>query len=156
MLYFLCHLTPSLVAKALKATKHRTSEVPLIPDRDLEILRSFNGRGNITLSAYLQLDTQEHRETAYREFMRLAQMRLEECRPRPECQEAIREDMEIVGLYLKTNGRRNGPGLAIFSCAAELFWRAYSLPVPITTQVSVGPHFDVEPLKEVMAVHQVS
>ena len=156
MLYFLCRLTPSLVAQALKATEHRTSEVPLIPDRDLEILKSFNGRGNITLTAYLQLDTQEHRERAYSDFTRLAQKRLEECRPRPECQEAIREDMEIVGLYLKTNGHRNGPGLAIFSCAAELFWRAYSLPLPIPTQVSVGPRFDVAPLKEAMTIETVS
>ena len=156
MLYFLCRLTPSLVAEALKATEHRTSEVPLIPDRDLEILRSFNGHGNITLTAYLQLDTPEHREKAYTDFMRLAQKRLEECRPRPECQKAIGEDMEIVGLYLKTNGHRNGPGLAIFSCAAELFWRAYSLPMPIPTQVSVGPRFDVGPLKEAVAVHPVS
>ena len=128
----------------------------MIPDRDLEILRSFSGHGSITLSAYLQLDTPEHRETAYRDFMRLAQKRLEECRPRPECQEAIREDMEIVGLYLKTNGHRNGPGLAIFSCAAELFWRAYSLPVPIPTQVSVGSRFDVDPLREAMAIDPVS
>ena len=128
----------------------------MIPDRDLEILKSFNGRGNITLTAYLQLDTQEHRERAYSDFTRLAQKRLEECRPRPECQEAIREDMEIVGLYLKTNGHRNGPGLAIFSCAAELFWRAYSLPLPIPTQVSVGPRFDVAPLKEAMTIETVS
>jgi hypothetical protein len=156
MLYFLCRLTPSLVAQALKATKHRTSEVPLIPDRDLEILKSFNGHGNITLTAYLQLDTKEHREAAYSDFMRLAQKRLEECRPRPECQEAIREDMEIVGLYLKTNGHRGHPGLAIFSCAAELFWRAYSLPVPIPTHVSVGPRFDIGPLKEIATLRAVS
>ncbi|MGC9334183.1 MAG: hypothetical protein ACP5JJ_08555 [Anaerolineae bacterium] len=128
----------------------------MIPDRDLEVLQSFNGREHITLSAYLLLDTPERREAAYSEFMRLTKKRLEDCRPRPECQEAIHEDMEIVGLYLKTNGRRNHPGLAIFSCAAELFWRAYSLPVPIPTQVSVGPRFDVEPLKEAMAVSQAS
>jgi hypothetical protein len=135
---------------------HRTSEVPLIPDRDLEILRSFKGHGHITLSAYLPLDTAEHRESAYSDFLKLAQKRLEECRPRPECQKAIGEDIEIVGLYLKTNGRRNGPGLAIFSCAAELFWRAYSLPMPIPTQVSVGPKFDVEPLKQAMTMDPVS
>lgn len=156
MLYFSRHLTSSLVAKALKATLHETSEVPLIPDRDLEVLESFNGRGHITLSAYLPLDTPEHRDVAYSDFVRLAQERLEDCRPRPECQEAIREDMEIVGLYLKTNGHRNNPGLAIFSCATELFWRAYSLPMPIPTQVSVGPQFDVEPLKKAMAMRQVS
>ncbi|MCL7452392.1 MAG: hypothetical protein M8467_05025 [Anaerolineae bacterium] len=114
------------------------------------------GHGQITLSAYLPLDTPEHRESAFSDFLKLAQKRLEECRPRPECQKAIREDIEIVGLYLKTNGRRNGPGLAIFSCAAELFWRAYSLPLPIPAQVSVGPKFDVEPLKQAMTMDPVS
>ena len=58
--------------------------------------------------------------------------------------------MEIVGLYLKTNGHRYPPGLAIFSCAAELFWRAYPLPVAVPTQVTVGPKFDLEPLLRIL------
>lgn len=121
----------------------------MIPEKELKILESFNGRGNIVLSAYLPLDTLEHRRSAYESFIELAQQRLEECGPRPDCREAIREDMEIVGLYLKSNGHRHNPGLAIFSCATELFWRAYPLPLPVSPQVSVGPHFDLEPLKQV-------
>jgi hypothetical protein len=119
----------------------------LIPDSDLEVLRSFDGHGNITLSAYLRLDTPEHRESAYTQFMQLMQTRLDECGPSPECREALEEDVEIVGLYLRTNGYRSNRGLAIFSCAAELFWRVYVLPVPLPDQVSVGPKFDVEPLR---------
>jgi hypothetical protein len=121
----------------------------LIPDSDLEVLRSFDARGNITLTAYLRLDTPQHRESAYREFMQQIQTRLAECGPRPECREAIQEDVEIVGLYLKTNGHRRHAGVAIFSCAAELFWRAYPLPVAIPSHVTVGPRFDVEPLLQV-------
>jgi hypothetical protein len=94
------------------------------------------------------MDTPEHRESAYRDFLRHIQARLEECGSRPECREAIREDMEIVSLYLQTNGYRRHPGLAIFSCAAELFWRAYPLPVPVPTQVSVGTSFDLNPLMQ--------
>ncbi len=56
--------------------------------------------------------------------------------------------MEIVGLYLKTNGRRNNKGLAIFSCAAEMFWRAYPLKEAVPTRVTVGSAFDLEPLQE--------
>lgn len=121
----------------------------MIPDSDLEVLRSFDGHGNITLSAYLRLDTPEHRESAYTQFMQLMQTRLDECGPSPECREALEEDVEIVGLYLRTNGYRSNRGLAIFSCAAELFWRVYVLPVPLPDQVSVGPKFDVEPLRRV-------
>jgi hypothetical protein len=120
----------------------------VIPEKELKVLESFNGRGHVVLSAYLPLDTPEHRRSAYPDFLELAQQRLEECGRRADCREEMHEDIEIVGLYLKSNGHRHNAGLAIFSCAAELFWRAYPLPVPVSTQVSVGSHFDLEPLKQ--------
>jgi hypothetical protein len=80
--------------------------------------------------------------------MHQMQSRLDECGGSRECREALKEDMEIVGLYLRTNGNRNYVGLAIFSCATVLFWRVYPLPVPLPNQVSVGPKFDVEPLNQ--------
>jgi hypothetical protein len=122
----------------------------LIPESDLKALKSFDSRGNTTLSAYLRLDTLEHRESAHDEFMRQMQSRLEECGLSSDCREAIKEDMEIVGIYLRTNGHRQHAGLAIFSCAAELFWRAYPLSAPLSTQVTVGSAFNVEPLAEVV------
>jgi hypothetical protein len=125
-------------------------EVPLIPDSDLDALQSFNGHGSTTLSAYLRLDTPERRKSAYDEFVQLMKLRLEECGHAPECLEALKEDMEIVGLYLRTNGHRNYAGLAIFSCAAELFWRVYPLSEPLPNRVSVGPKFDIAPLKQAL------
>lgn len=118
----------------------------MIPDSALDILQSFDGDGRILLSAYLHLETPEQWESAYVEFNKQIQARLEECYPQSECREAIKEDMEIVNLYLKTNGRRRNKGLAIFSCAAKLFWRAYPLSEPVPTQVTVGPEFDLDPL----------
>ncbi len=128
-------------------------EVLLLPDRDLAMLQTFNSRGHIALSAYLRLDSPESRESAYDEFVKQMQARLDECAPQSECREAIKEDMEIVELYIKTNGHRQHAGLAIFSCAAELFWRAYPLAAPIPTQVTVGPRFDVKPLTQLAASH---
>jgi hypothetical protein len=127
------------------------SEVSLIPASELEILRSFNPHGRIVLSAYLCLDTPERRKSAYDDFVQHMQARLAECGTQPECRKAIEEDMEIVGLYLKTNGHRRHPGLAIFSCAAELFWRAYPLPTPVPTQVAVDSRFHLKPLLEFAA-----
>jgi hypothetical protein len=121
-------------------------EVLLILDSDLEVLRSFDGRGSVTLSAYLCLDTPQRRESAYNEFMQQMQARLDECASQPEVQDALGEDMEIVRLYLMTNGHRRHAGVAIFSCAARLFWRAFPLSVPISTKVTVGSRFDLEPL----------
>jgi len=127
----------------------------LIPDSDLAVLQSFNGHGSFTLSAYLSLDSSEHRESAEHEFMEQMQSQLEECGSSAECLEALQEDMEIVGVYLRSNnGARRQPGLAIFSCAAELFWRVYPLPVAVPTQVCVGPKFNLEPLKELRAQRQ--
>jgi hypothetical protein len=121
-------------------------EVLLIPDNDLEVLRSFDGRGNIALSAYLCLDTHQCRESAYNEFMQQMQARLAEHASQPDVQDALVEDMEIVGLYLRTNGHRRHAGVAIFSCAARLFWRAFPLIEAIPTKVTVGSRFDLEPL----------
>jgi hypothetical protein len=118
----------------------------LIPDSDLAALQSFDSHGCITVSVYLQLDTPKRRDSAYDEFLQQMQLCLAECDPQPECRQAIKEDMEIVGLYLRTNGHRHHAGLAIFSCAAELFWRAYPLSVPVPNQVAVGPKFNIEPL----------
>lgn len=126
----------------------------MIPDSDLEVLQSFDGHGSITLSAYIRLDTPKHRESAYNEFTQQMQVRLRECGSSPESCEALKEDMEIVGLYLRTNGNRGQVGLAIFSCAAEFFWRVYPLAVPLPTQVSVGPRFNLSPLR--LAVGQAA
>jgi hypothetical protein len=71
--------------------------------------------------------------------------------PPPVPREIIQEDIEIVSLYINSNAYRCGAGLAIFSCASELFWRAYSLPLPVPSQVAVGPQFDIEPLLQVVA-----
>ena len=118
----------------------------MIPERDLEMLRTFDGRGHATLSVYLPLDTPARRDAAYDFFIREMQTRLDECETRDECHRALKEDIEIVSLYLRTNGHRQHAGLAIFSCAAALFWRAYPLSVPVAGRVTVGPRFDVAPL----------
>ncbi len=92
------------------------------------------------------MDTSRVGDSVYEDFCREMQVSLDRCNAQAECREAIKEDAEIVGLYLKTNGHRRHATVAIFSCAAELFWRAYPLPVPVGPQVSVGTKFNVEPL----------
>jgi hypothetical protein len=122
----------------------------LIPASELELLRFFNGHGHITLTAYLRIDPRPG-ESVYEDFYREMQVSLDRCKAQTECREAIKEDAEIVGLYLKTNnGHRRYAAVAIFSCAAELFWRAYPLPVPLGPQVSVGPKFNVDPLVQLL------
>jgi hypothetical protein len=126
-------------------------EALLIPDRELEALKTFDSHGGITLSAYLRLDTPEHRESAYEQFLEQVKTHLEECGRDVHCREEIQEDLEIVDIYLKTNGHRWHPGLAIFSCASALFWRVYPLPAPVPTRAAVGLSFDLEPLLQASA-----
>jgi len=124
----------------------------LIPDGDLEALKSFESDGPLVLSVYLPLDTPQARESAHDEFLRQVEIQLAECQAQPECRKAVKEDIEIVGLYLKTNGHRRHAGLAIFSCAPKFFWRAYPLPVAVPLHIAAGQKFDVEPLIRLPAI----
>jgi hypothetical protein len=123
----------------------------MISAEELEALRRFRGDTHLAVSAYLNLDSPEERQAAYEEFMRQMQIRLEECGERKDCREAVEEDIEIVRLYLKTNGRRRFRGVAIFSCAPEYFWRAYPLPVPVPTRVTVARQLNLDILHETLA-----
>jgi hypothetical protein len=118
----------------------------LIPDGDLEALKSFESDGPLVLSVYLPLDTPQSRESAHDEFLRQVEIQLAECQAQPDCRKAVKEDIEIISLYLRTNGHRRHAGLAIFSCAPKFFWRAYPLPVAVPLHITAGQRFDVEPL----------
>ncbi len=123
----------------------------MISDRELDVLRAFNSRGHNLLSVYLPLDTSARRQAAYEKFVQQVRLCLDDREPKPTLRGIVQEDIEIASLYISCNANRCGAGLAIFSCASELFWRAYSLPVPIPTRVAVGPRFDIEPLLQVVA-----
>jgi hypothetical protein len=122
------------------------AEVVLIPDGDLETLKSFESDGPLVLSVYLPLNTPQSRETVHEEFVRQVEIQLAECQAQPDCRKAVKEDIEIVSLYLRTNGHRRHAGLAIFSCAPRFFWRAYPLPVAVPLHIAAGQRFDLEPL----------
>lgn len=123
----------------------------MISKKDLEVLRAYRSRGHTLLSVYLRLDSAAGRQGAYQQFVRLLRACLNNHELPPMCPEIIQEDIEIVSLYLTSNANHPGAGLAIFSCACELFWRAYSLPILIPSRVAVGPRFDIEPLLQVAA-----
>jgi hypothetical protein len=131
-------------------------EPVIIPAEEWDALKRFQGDTHLVVSAYLNLDSAAQRRAAYAEFMRQMQVRLEDCGARQDCREAVQEDIEIVRLYLKTNGERRFRSVAIFSCAPEYFWRAYPLPVPVPTQVTVGRHLDLEPLEQTLATLEQS
>ena len=123
----------------------------MISDRELDVLKAYDNRGHNLLSVYLRLDTSARRQAANDQFVQQVRACLDNHDPPPMLREIIQEDIEIVSVYISSNAKRCGAGLAIFSCASELFWRAYSLPLPVPTQVAVGPRFDIDPLLQVVA-----
>lgn len=123
----------------------------MISKRDLEVLRTYRSRGHDLLSVYLRLDSAAGRQAAYEQFVQQLGVCLYNRELSPMCRETIQEDIEIVSLYLNSNANHWGAGLAIFSCAWDLFWRAYSLPVLVPSRIAVGPRFDIEPLLQVAA-----
>jgi peptide chain release factor subunit 1 len=62
----------------------------------------------------------------------------------------LRQDVAVVERYLDHEYERSGRSIAIFSCAGKGFFRAYSLAVPIPSQVYVNNRPAVKPLADVM------
>ena len=123
----------------------------MISNRELDVLRAYDDRGHSLLSVYLRLDTSARRRAARERFVQQVGVCLDNGDPPAVLRKIVQEDIDIASLYINCNAYRCGAGLAIFSCAPELFWRAYPLPVPVPTQVAVGPRFDIEPLLRVVA-----
>ncbi len=118
----------------------------MISEKELQMLKEFDGRGSLALSVYLRLDTPEKRRRAYETFRRCIAPYLNG----NGTDAALREDLDLIKVYLQTNGVKYAAGLAIFSCADRLFWRAYQLPVPVPDHVELGPTFNVQPLEEAL------
>ena len=62
----------------------------------------------------------------------------------------LRQDVTVVERYFDHEYERSGRSIAIFSCAAKGFFRAYSLAVPISNQVYVNDRPAIKPLADVL------
>jgi peptide subunit release factor 1 (eRF1) len=61
-----------------------------------------------------------------------------------------REDASVVERYIDHEFDWNGRSVAIFSCAPEKFFRAYSLAVPINDRVRIQNQPHVKPLADIL------
>jgi len=116
---------------------------------EIQSLAQFNSRGNLALSVYLYLEPASSASPA-EQIEPLLQASLDRYAHDPERRRVLEEDIEMVRLYVRSNGNAQAGGLAIFSCSAEFFWRAYRLPRPVPTQVAVDAHFVTGPLVDVL------
>lgn len=113
---------------------------------DLARLAAFEADGRPALSIYLELTTVHRRKSARSIFETMASQQLEAGNADRRWRRMLQEDIEIVQMYLSNGSFPYSAGLAIFSCAGRVFWRAYPLPVAVPNRVDIGPTFNLEPL----------
>jgi hypothetical protein len=99
-----------------------------VPD-DLRELATIETRSPM-LSVYLNVDPTEHSTDEYRLKLRQMLKRVEE--------DAVAEDISAVSRFFNHQYDWSGRGVAVFSCAAESFWRTYSLAIPVASGVTVA------------------
>jgi hypothetical protein len=109
---------------------------------DLEVLDKYNSPAGLAVSVYLDLESLPEPDTATQLLEELAEAQKRELGMDQASWDSLQEDLDIIRLYLRTNGNRHARGVAIFCCASEYFWRVYPLPTPIPTHMHIGPRLD--------------
>lgn len=117
---------------------------------EFETLTSFRSHSGLALSVYLDLRSTRRKEKAIETVRLLVHRHLQNMQHSEEDWETLQEDIDLIQIYLQTKGNHQAVGLALFSCAQELFWRAYPMWTPIKTEVYIGTQLDTRQLMEVL------
>ena len=110
----------------------------MITDRDLQELLNYQAKHTV-LSVYLNTDPVEGNADAYK--LRLRSM-LKDV--------DLAQDVANILRYIDHEFDWSGRSLAIFSCAPENFFAAYSLAVPVRARVRTGDRPFVKPLADLL------
>jgi len=113
---------------------------------ELGVLDRFDTDGRLALSLYLDVSTPERRATV------LDRIRSEIRTVVPEGPQldSLAEDLEMVRLFFSTSATRQVRYVAIFSCAAQLFWRAYPCDQTVDELIIVDSSFHTAPLRRLL------
>ncbi len=110
----------------------------MFSDNDLRELLEFKSSSPV-LSLYLNTDPTEENADAYR--LRLRNMLKEINLP---------EDVSAVEQYFSHQFDWSGRAVAAFSCAAQGFFRAYPLAVPVRNLIRISDRPSVKPLADLL------
>jgi stalled ribosome rescue protein Dom34 len=110
----------------------------MLADRDLDRLLGYKAEHPI-LSVYLNTDPAEG--NAENQRLRLRSM-LKDIK--------LSEDVAVITRYFEHEHDWTGRSVAIFSCAPEDFWQAYTLAVPVRSRVRVNNRPFVKPLANLL------
>jgi peptide subunit release factor 1 (eRF1) len=117
----------------------------MITDLDIRQALEFECPDSPVLSIYLNVDP--HRRSA--EKYRLALRSLLD-----KANDAAPEDVRKIQNYVETGYNWHGRGLILFSCTAQDFWWAHSLPIPVEDQVFVSFRAYVRPLAAMLDAYE--
>ncbi len=108
----------------------------MLTESDQKELLEFTATSPV-LSVYLNTDPSAGNADAYR--LRLRNMMKEVKLP---------QDIEAIERYFNTEYNWSGRGVAVFSCAAQGFFRAYPLAVPVRDMISASDRPTIKPLAD--------
>lgn len=110
----------------------------MFAEPNLRELLDFSASAPI-LSIYLNTDPSEGNADAYK--LRLRNMLKGINMP---------QDVEVIEQYMSHQYDWAGRGVAMYSCAADNFFRTYPLAVPVKNIIHIGNHPSVKPLADLM------
>jgi peptide chain release factor subunit 1 len=106
-------------------------------EKDLKELAGYEPEAPV-LSLYLNVDPRERTSEDYRlELRQLLRKAADEAQP---------SDIEAVQAFFDHQYDWSGRGVAVFSCAADDFWREYKLAVPVASIFTVARRPYIWPL----------
>lgn len=114
----------------------------MFSDSDLKELVSFRSEQAPVLSVYLNVDPTQQGSDQQRLVLRSLL--------RSVADHAAHQDIQAVERYLDLEHPWQGKGVALFSCQAMGFWRAYPLAVPVENQAYVSHRPYIKPLTDVL------
>ncbi len=108
----------------------------MLTEKDLREILNYSS-GKPVLSLYLNTEPAEGNADAYR--LRLRNMLKEVDAPK---------DIERIEQFFSHEYGWSGRSVAVFSCAAQDFFRAYPLAVPLRSRVRLSEHPHIKPLAD--------
>lgn len=110
----------------------------MLTDRDLQELLHFKAKHSI-LSVYLNTDPAEGNATTHKKRLRSMLKGIE-----------LIDDLQAVERYFEHKHDWTGRSAAVFSCAAEGFFKAYPLAVALRSRARVSDRPHVKPLADLL------
>lgn len=122
-----------------------------IDPEELNELARFNPRGLLVASLYLNVDGRRFTKRGYlavfRDEAREARIRLDQRDLSDDARRSLDQDLDRLEAFLDHEYQRDGArGLVVYACHGVGFWRAYSFPLSVKTNLVIDHTPYVRPL----------